>query len=137
MQFVRSIVNVPVTFTLDVESIETARVRALGGVDTVTVGDLAATDLGLVDVDLTSIAGDGDAAADTVVVEGTTGRDTIDIIRDGTQVLVGGLRARTRITGSEPALDTLRVNSLAGDDNVTVAPGVADLINIAVDVGTE
>jgi hypothetical protein len=135
--FTRRIATLNFGFTVDVESIETASVRAAGGMDTVTVGDLGATALGLVDVDLASIAGQGDAAADTVVVEGTALRDKINVSRDGTQVLVGGLATRTRITDSEPALDTLQVNALAGDDDVSVAPDVVDVIRTLVDLGAE
>ena len=41
---------------------------------------------------------------DTVAVEGTPLRDRIAVTRDGKDaVLVAGLAARTRITGSEPA----------------------------------
>lgn len=44
--------------------------------------------------------------------------------------------ARTHITGSDPAGDTLRLNTLGGNDDVTVAPDVADLIATVVDLGT-
>ena len=40
-----------------------------------------------------------------------------------------------RIAGSEAANDTLRVQTLDGDDDVTVAPDVADLIATVVDLG--
>ena len=43
-----------------------SNVRALGGADTVTVNDLAGTDVRRVDVDLTAFDGGGDGAADTV-----------------------------------------------------------------------
>ena len=41
----------------------------------------------------------------------------------------------TRIVGSEPALDTLLVQTLDGNDDVTVAPDVADVITPVVDLG--
>ena len=46
-----------------------------------------------------------------------------------------GLGRETRIAGSEPALDTLLVQTLGGNDDVTVAPDVSDLINPVVDLG--
>ena len=71
-------------------------------------------------------------AADTVAIEGTPRRDRIAVTRDGKDaVLVDGLAARTRITGSEPALDTLRIDPRGGDF-VTVAPDVQELIRTLV-----
>ena len=67
---------------------------------------------------------------DSVAVEGTPLRDRIAVTRDGKDaVLVAGLAARTRITGSEAALDTLRIDPRGGDD-VRVAPDVAELIRV-------
>jgi len=120
------------SITMDFDDLEDVAVRALGGADTITVADLTGTGIDHVDADLASSTGEGDAAADAVVVEGTTHRDTIDVTRAGARVLVGGLAAQTRITGSERALDTLRVDTLGGNDDVTVAPDVADLIRTIV-----
>ena len=39
--------------------------------------------------------------------------------------------------GSEPALDTLLVTTLGGDDTVTVDPGVSALIIPVVDLGAD
>ena len=52
-------------------------------------------------------------------------------------MLVDGLRAQTRIVGSEPALDTLLLQTLDGNDDVTVAPDVSDLIAPVVDLGAD
>ena len=87
------------------------------------------------DVDLALLGGAGDAQADTVIVNGTAGADTVAVTRTATEVLASGLAASTRITGSEASLDTLRVQALDGDDEVTVAPDVADLIATVVDLG--
>ena len=54
-----------------------------------------------------------------------------------TQVTSAGLAAQTLITGSEPALDVLRINTLDGDDAVTVTPQVANLIQPVVDLGAD
>jgi hypothetical protein len=123
--------------TMDFDAIEHVNVRALGSADTITVADLGGTDVKSVDVDLNGFGAVGDAAADTVVVQGTSRRDVVNVTRDGGQVVVSGLAAVTRIVGSEPALDTLRVETLAGDDDVMVAPDVGALIATVVDLGTD
>jgi Ca2+-binding RTX toxin-like protein len=120
------------SITMDFDDVEDVAIRALGGIDNVAVADLTGTGIEHVDVDLAPSAGGGDAAADVVSVEGTTRRDVIEVTRAGTQVLVGGLAAQTRITGSEPTLDTLLIRALAGKDDVSVAPDVADLIRTVV-----
>jgi hypothetical protein len=50
---------------------------------------------------------------------------------------VTGLAATTRVTGSEAALDTLRVHTLGGDDEVTIASNLNDLIGLAFDLGAD
>jgi len=125
------------SITMDFDAIEHVNVRALGSADTITVGDVGGTDVKSVDVDLNGFGGVGDGAADTVVVQGTSRRDVVGVTRDGGRVVVDGLAAVTTIVGSEPALDTLRVETLAGDDDVTVAPDVGDLIAPVVDLGTD
>jgi hypothetical protein len=119
---------------MDLDGVEAASVNLRGGADLLTVDDLRGTDLVAVDADL-SLAGSGDAAADTVVVKGTDLPDVVDVSKNGSQVLTTGLHTQTRISGSEPANDTLLVQTLGGDDVVTVAPDVSDLINTVVDLG--
>jgi hypothetical protein len=121
--------------TLDLDDVEALNVRAVGGADIVTVNDLSGTGLKTVDVDLSVAGGGGDAQPDTVVVNGTDRADVIDVARSGSQVLTSGLAAQTRIAGSDPTLDTLRVQALDGDDDVSVAPDVTDLIVPVLDLG--
>jgi hypothetical protein len=123
------------SIVMDLATIEAVAVRALGGTDTVTVGDLARTGVRTVDIDLGAFAGGGDAAADTVVVRGTNRRDVVQVVRSGLQAIVDGLAAQTRIAGGEPANDTLRVETLGGNDDVTLDPGVNDLLAPVVDLG--
>jgi predicted ester cyclase len=129
-QLTRNIANV----TMDFNGVEGVFLHVRGGTDTVEVGDMAGTHVGTVDVDLIGPGG-LDGVADMVVVDGTGRRDVIGVTRSGSDVLVDGLRARTRIFGSEPALDTLLLQTMAGDDEVTVAPDVGDLIATIVDLG--
>jgi hypothetical protein len=98
----------------------------------VTVNDLSGTAIKAVNVDLGA-----DGAADTVIVNGTSHKDNVQVAASGSQVAVNGLAAVTTVSGSEPALDTLRVQTLDGKDTVTVAPGVAALILPVVDLGPQ
>jgi hypothetical protein len=114
--------------------VEAFAIRALGGADTVTVNALPAAE---VDVDLAAFGGGADGVADTVVANGTDGADAARISRTGGQARVRGLGAETRVAGGEPALDVLRVQTLAGDDEVTIASNLSDLIGLAVDLGAD
>jgi hypothetical protein len=116
--------------TMDLDGVEGAAFHALGGADTVTVNDLTGTDAKTVDVDLA-------ASTDTVVVNGTAGPDKVKVAPSGAGVKVSGLAAQTRITGAEPANDTLRIQTLAGDDTVSVAAAVLALIQTVVDFGPD
>jgi len=101
------------------------------------VNDLTGTDVKSVDVGLAASGGGGDASADTVVVNGTTAPDKVKVAPSGGSVKVSGLAAQVRITGAEPANDTLRIQTLAGDDTVTVVPAVLALIQTIVDLGPD
>jgi hypothetical protein len=122
------------TIVMDLNGIEAASVNLRGGADLLTVDDLRGTDLVTVASDL-SLGGTGDAAADVVVVNGTELGDVVDVSKVGPEVITSGLHTQTRIFGSEPTIDTLRVQTLGGNDDVTVAPDVSDLINAVVDLG--
>lgn len=52
-------------------------------------------------------------------------------------MLTIGLATQTKIVGSAVANDTLRINTLAGNDDVKVAPDVADLITPIVNLGAD
>ena len=112
--------------------VEAFAVRALGGADTITVNDLAGTGVETVGVDLPA-----DGQADTVVTNGTDGADAARVSRSGAQARVRGLGAETRVAGGEPALDALRVQTLAGDDEITLASNVSDLIGLVLDLGAD
>jgi hypothetical protein len=123
--------------TMDLDGIESTAVRALGGADTITVDDLAGTDLKAAGIDLGGFDGNGDAAADTVVLNGGDKAERVRVTRADAQVLTTGLAAQTTITGSEAANDVLRVNTLGGRDDVQVAPDVSTLITPVVDLGAD
>jgi Ca2+-binding RTX toxin-like protein len=123
--------------TMDINAVEALNVRALGSADTITVNDLSDTDLKNVGVDLSGFDGTGDGAADTVVANGSDKKENVSVTRSGGQVATTGLAAQTTISGSEPANDTLDVNTLGGNDQATVAPDVSDLIVPIVDLGAD
>ena len=123
------------SITMDVDGIEHVALRMLGGADTVTVNDLARTGVKSVDVDLAAIAGGGDGAQDSVVVNGTDGRDVAQLTRSGDRVSVAGLAAEIGIVGSEGLNDTLRIQTLDGNDDVTIEPDVELLITPVVNLG--
>ena len=125
--------------TMDLNDIETLNLEARGSADTITVGDLTGTGLKTAAIDLSATPGlgDGDGAADTVIENGTAGADRVQVLRAGQQVQTSGLVPRLTIAGSEPGVDTLDVNTLAGKDAVTVAPDVSTIINPVVDLGAD
>jgi Ca2+-binding RTX toxin-like protein len=112
-RFTRDVASI----TMDLNGVETIAFKALGGADTITVNNLAGTDVSRVAIDL-SINGAGDGAADTVVVNGTAGNDAISVAQNGTQLLVNGLAAQTAIDGMEAASDVVQINALGGTDIV-------------------
>jgi Ca2+-binding RTX toxin-like protein len=124
------------TVSMDVNGVEHVSFRALGSSDTITVGDLSGTGVKSVDLDLAGFDGLGDAAVDSVVVDGTARRDVVQVTRSGSQVSIAGLPWTVTIVGSEPT-DALELETLGGNDDVTVAPDVADLINTVVDLGAD
>jgi hypothetical protein len=120
---------------MDLDDVESTNIRTLGGVDLVSVNDLTGTDLKAANVDLAAFDGAGDGTSDTVTVNGSDKAEHVRVTRAGSQVLTTGLAAQTTITGSEPSIDLLRVNTLGGRDDVQVAPDVSTLIASAVDLG--
>jgi Ca2+-binding RTX toxin-like protein len=125
--------------TMDLNDVEALNVNTLDSPDAVTVGDLTGTGLKTMSVDLSANPGTGvgDGSADTVIENGTAGADRVQVVRAGQQVQTSGLAPRLTVAGSEPGLDTLEVNTLAGKDTVTVAPDVSTVINPVVDLGAD
>ena len=72
VRFTRNLGNI----VMDLDDVETLELNVLGSTDTVTVNDLTGTDLTSVNVDLAGTLGGtaGDAAADTIIVNGTQRR---------------------------------------------------------------
>ena len=127
LRFTRDLGNI----VMDTDDVERVTLNALGGADTVNVGDLRGTDVRKVAVDLGAQlnASGGDSAVDAVTVTGTAGDDNIRVSGSGGNVRVSGLRADVQLKDAEPA-DHLTVDTLAGDDKVAtgkLAPGTITL----------
>ncbi len=133
VRFTRDVGNV----TMDLNGVEGLDLNALGGADTVTVNDLTGTGLTGLNLDLGSPPGSGagDGQADTVIVNGTSGADTVVVGGNASGVSVDGLSARVNITGAEAANDRLIVNALGGDDVVDASGLTADAILLTVNGG--
>jgi hypothetical protein len=123
--------------TMDFAGIEGVDVRALGGADQIALGDLSGTDVNAASVDLSATGGGGDGAADTVIQNGTPDADRVGVTRTDTGVFVNGLVPDTTITGGEAANDRLQLNTLGGNDTVTIGSGVSDVIAPSVDLGAD
>ncbi len=65
----------------------------------------------------------GDQQPDLVIVDGTTGDDRVTVSGTAGAATVGGLSASVTIDVAEGALDTLRINGLAGTDTLDGGPG--------------
>jgi Ca2+-binding RTX toxin-like protein len=125
--------------TMDLNDTEFIDVQALGGADTAVVNDTTGTDLKRVGFDLEAAIGGGrgDDAADSVAVNGTNGPDDIQITANGSAVDVNGVRPTVVIDHSEAANDKLTVNGLGGADTITAGRGLAALIQLVINGGTE
>jgi Ca2+-binding RTX toxin-like protein len=133
VRFFRDFANV----TMDLHGLETIDFNAFGGADTVNVGDLSGTDVRQVNLDLSSAAGvgQGDGQADSVIVNGTAGADSILVASTGGDVNVTGLFAAVKIIGSEVANDLLTINSLAGADTVDASGLLAGIVGLVLNGG--
>jgi Ca2+-binding RTX toxin-like protein len=128
VRFFRDIAGV----VMDLGGVEGVDFRALGGADNVVVNDLNGTDLTAVNTDLTAAVGGGDAAADNVIVHGTSGDDVAIVAGEAGSLQVTGLATQVNVSGTEAANDRLTVRTLAGDDVVdaTALPAAAGLLTL-------
>jgi Ca2+-binding RTX toxin-like protein len=135
LRFFRNLGNI----TMDVDDTEQVDLRTLGGVDTTVVNDLSGTDVTKANIDLAGALGGvaGDAAADTVTMNGTNAPDNVVVAANAGVVDVTGLFTAVGISHSEAASDVLAINTLAGNDDVVVGAGVNALIQPIIDLGTD
>ena len=123
--------------TMDCNDVEIVKFNARAGADTITVNDLTGTGVTQVNLDLSNQEGTGvgDNAADTIIINGTTNSDVVNISGTPAGVSVVGLSAIVTIVGSEPTLDQLILQMLAGDDAVTASDLLGGVIKLTVNGG--
>jgi Ca2+-binding RTX toxin-like protein len=120
---------------MDLNGVETINFNALGGADVIVVHDLTGSSTTAVNLNL-GTSGAGDAQPDTVIVEGTSGDDSVLVT--GTPAAgakVSGLAAEIAITLSEPANDRLTIHLLAGNDSLDASGLSAGVIQLTADGG--
>ncbi len=122
---------------MDLNQIEKIDLGALGGRDSITVGDLTGTGVGELHFRLGAIIDEntGDLQTDTVLLDGTEGADVAAVTGANGAVTIHGLAATVTLTGSEPALDVLQINLLGGDDLLDASGLPEGLINLTVEGG--
>jgi Ca2+-binding RTX toxin-like protein len=108
---------------MDLDNVERTEIQALGGADTVIVNNLAGTDIKQVQIDL----GLGDLKADIATVNGTDGKNIINVSLLGPAIAVTGLPALTTIVSAEAA-DTVQANGMGGNDIVSASKLASPLI---------
>jgi Ca2+-binding RTX toxin-like protein len=135
VKFFRDVANI----TMDLNDTEFIDVEALGGNDNAVVNDTTGTDLKSVALDLEATigGGNGDGAVDSVTVNGTNDADDIQITATGNDVDVNGTPPAVQIEHSEAANDRLTVDGLGGADTITAGPGLAALIQLVINGGTD
>lgn len=130
--FTRNVGNI----IMDTDDVEVLAVNALGGVDTATVNDLAATDITNVSLNL-GVNGAGDAAADASTVNGTVGVDVMSLSGSGGSVSVATTAYAIAVTNAEPANDTMTVNLSGGDDLLSAANLAATSLDLTLNGGND
>jgi len=121
--------------TMDLNAIEHVNFLALGGADTITVGDLSGTGVNQVNIDLGSQQGAGDGAADNVVVNATGAADSVTVGGSTGSASITGTPAAVTILHAEAANDRLTLNGLGGDDVLNASTLPADAIALTLNGG--
>lgn len=131
LRFTRDVGNI----TMDVNGTERVNFVALGGADTVNVGNLAGTNVTAVNIDLAGVpgSGTGDGQVDGVIVAGTNKADSINILGSAGNVAVTGLPSVVNISGAE-STDQLTVDALGGNDTLN-ASALQTPIQLTLDGG--
>jgi Ca2+-binding RTX toxin-like protein len=122
---------------MDLNGIEEIDLNTLGGADTINVNDLTGTGLATINLNLNGPTGTGDGQPDTVIVNGTSGNDTIRVASSNHGALIGvtGLASTVNITGAEGANDQLVINAGDGADTVDASGLAAGLIGLTINGG--
>lgn len=131
--FTRNLGNI----VMDLDGVESLDLNTLGNTDSTAVNDLAGTDLTEITVDLSGTPGGtlGDSAADSILINGTSGDDIIDVFGAGSSVSVLGLHTRLNIVHSEGTADSLVIGAMNGKDGITASTLPAGVTKLTIDGG--
>jgi Ca2+-binding RTX toxin-like protein len=111
--FTRNVGNI----VMDLDDVEILSLNALGGIDTMTVNDLAATDVTRVDLNV-GVNGVGDGSPDAITVNGTVGEESFQVVPFGVDIAVRQPDYDVTVARSELANDTLTINASGGADGI-------------------
>jgi Ca2+-binding RTX toxin-like protein len=121
--------------TMDLNGLEQLELRTLGGADHVIVNDLTGTDLTQIELALRSPTGEVDGQADTIIINGTQGADNISVNGNIGGLGVFGLSTTVTIFDEDPALDSLTLNGLGGNDVIDAKSLRADAVQFTINGG--
>ena len=121
---------------MDLTGVERIDFHALGGADSIVVGDMSGTDVTQIHIDLAATSGGtaGDGAVDSVTVNGTQGADAITVVGGAGAIVVNGLSAQTSLFAAD-ATDNLAVNGQGGDDVIDASALAAGKIALTLNGG--
>ena len=104
--------------TTTMHDVETVNFQAQNGSDTITVNDMTGSGVNQINLDL-SARPEGDASQhDTIVINGTSGADTISMSIVGDTLTIDGLASKIVIEHYNPN-DVLEIHGLGGDDVIS------------------
>ncbi len=103
--------------TMTMNGVETLDINALGGADTITIGDISETGVKTVAIDLSFPIGSGagDQATDAVTLNTSTADSHVVVSGGGASMSITGLPTTTTITGLETT-DSITINGQDGSD---------------------
>ena len=111
---------------VELDSIERVEIKALGGTDTITIGDLKDTGVTEVAIDLTA-----DGKADVVSAAGTADNDVVSIAWSGGKIIVADLPADLSIANAGKT-DLLSFDGGEGNDIINAAGLAAGKVSLQI-----
>jgi Ca2+-binding RTX toxin-like protein len=112
--------------SVGLDSIERVEIQALGGADTITIGDLEGTGVTEVAIDLSA-----DGMADTVSTTGTLDNDIVNIASTAGKIVVAGLPAEVSIANAAKT-DFLFFDGGEGNDIINAAGLAAGKVSLQI-----